>query len=119
MKVLVVEDEVPLAKTISAKLKINGFDTTVAFDGLEAIELLKAEKFNFVVLDLIMPRADGFQVLEEMQKMDHKPPVFVMTALSQPEDEKRALNLGAVVYLRKETVSLKELIDKIKAYIGK
>lgn len=117
--VLIVEDEVPLSKTMMARLKLDGLNPVAAYNGEEALNLLKEKKFGAIILDLMMHKVNGFQVLEEIKQMDIDTPVIVMTVLSQPEDEWRALSLGAREYLRKGDVSLSDLSKLVKEYIEK
>src|SRR5262245_27440864 len=100
-KILIAEDEKPLSKALQLKFTSAGFTVTPAFNGEEVLELLKKEKFDLMLLDLMMPKLDGFSVLEELKRGDIKLPVIVTSNLSQPEDMKRVKELGAVDFLIK------------------
>jgi len=113
-KVLIVDDEKAMAKALALKLTKAGFATEVAVNGIEAIDKIKAAKFDLIVLDLIMPEKDGFAVLEYMQTNKIKYPVLIASNLSQEEDLKRAKDLGAIDYFIKSNLSLQEIIDHIK-----
>ena len=86
-KLLIVEDEKPLSHALELKLQHGGYNVTVASNGQECIDLVSSQHFDVVLLDLIMPVLDGFQVLEKMGKMPQMPAVFVLSNLSQHEDE--------------------------------
>jgi DNA-binding response OmpR family regulator len=100
MKILIAEDEKPLAHALELKLTNAGHEVVVANDGVEADELLKQGGFNLVLLDLIMPRADGFSVLENMKKRDDKTPVVIMSNLSQEEDKNKVLSYGVELFVK-------------------
>ncbi len=117
-KVLVIEDDRFLVKAYEAKLKGEGFSVSVAHDGEEGIAKIEAEKPDIILLDLIMPRMDGFDVLEEMQKHKEwkKIPVLILTNLGQEDDRKRGLKLGAKDYIVKADYSLAQIVDLIKKH---
>lgn len=115
---LVIEDDRFLVKAYEAKLKGEGFSVSVAHDGEEGIAKIEAEKPDIILLDLIMPRMDGFDVLEEMQKHKEwkKIPVLILTNLGQEDDRKRGLKLGAKDYIVKADYSLAQIVDLIKKH---
>src|SRR3989344_1798985 len=96
---------------LDLKLKHEGFETKVVFNGKEAVDLLEKEKFDLLVLDLIMPQLDGFGVLKSI-----KISVIVSSDLSQPEDINKAKDLGAVDFFIKSNMSVVEMVEKIKEY---
>ncbi len=112
-KILIAEDDVSLSKALKLKLASLGFEVAVAEDGEEAMSLVKRQTFDLMLLDLMMPKLDGFGVLEELKKLKHKPVVFVNSNLSQAADKERAMKLGADAYLIKSDVSLKDIVAKI------
>ncbi len=112
-KILIAEDDASLSKALKLKLSSLGFEVSVAEDGEEALSLIKRQKFDLMLLDLMMPQLDGFGVLEELKKVKQKPVVFVNSNLSQAADKDRAMKLGADQYLVKSDVSLKEIVEKI------
>jgi CheY-like chemotaxis protein len=117
-KILVVEDDKFLRKVYESKLPKEGFDVVLAVDGVEGLEKLKTEAPDLMLLDLIMPRKSGFEVLEEL-KADKKAariPILVLSNLGQDEDIERTKNLGATEFLIKSNLSIKEIIEKIKQY---
>ncbi len=109
-KILIVEDEKPISQTLQLKLTNYGFDSLCATDGDEAIALLEKQIFNLVLLDLIMPNKDGFEVLRFIKK---KIPVYVLTNLSQEEDAEICKNLGAQRFFVKSETSLNEVVKHI------
>lgn len=118
-KVLLVEDDLSLLKIYSNKLKINGFDVSVATTGDEGLRKAQAEIPSIVLLDLILPGKDGFLVLEEL-KSDTKTkeiPVVILSNLGQETDIQRGKELGAEDYLVKSDVGLMDLVKKVKKYI--
>lgn len=113
-KILVVEDERAIAKAMSLKLELANFEVKNASDGEEAFLALKEESFDLIILDLIMPKMDGFEFLEELKKQGVKIPVIVSTNLSQKEDLGRAKKLGAVDYLVKSDTPIVEVVEHVK-----
>jgi len=112
--VLIVEDERPLAHALDLKLQHEGVKTTVASNGAEGLELIKSGSFDVVLLDMMMPVMDGFQVLGELQKLPNKPVVFVLSNLSQHEDESRVIAAGASKYFIKSDTPLSVIVDEVK-----
>ncbi|MDD3888148.1 MAG: response regulator [Patescibacteria group bacterium] len=120
-KILIVEDDQFLVKIYQTKLESEGFDIELALDGEEGIE--KAGKFmpELILLDLILPKMNGFEVLKKL-KTDEKTkniPVIVLSNLGQESDVKQGMELGAVNYLIKSDHSINEIIDKIKKELEK
>ena len=114
--VLIAEDEIIYATVFKLKLESEGFNVTHAKNGKEAIEMAKKSKPDIILLDLMMPEKDGFQVLREL-KEDIKlrdVPVVIMTNLSQSSDIEEALGLGAKTYLIKADITADEMIIKVK-----
>lgn len=117
-KILIAEDEVALAKAMQLKLIKSGYDVKIAVDGQEAMDMVKKNGYNLMLLDLIMPKKDGFVVLQEMQKNKISLPVIVVSNLGQEEDLKKAKNLGAKGYLIKANSTLEEIVKKINDYLN-
>lgn len=113
-KILIVDDEKPMASALQMKLTHSGFEAKVAYDGVQALEMIQAEKFDLVLLDLIMPRMDGFSVLSEVEKKGIKTPIVVSSNLGQAEDMDRARQLGAVDYFVKSDTSIAEIVEKVR-----
>ncbi len=118
-KVLMIEDDVHIAKIFEIQLKKAGFAVTVAHDGEEASKIIAIDPPDLFILDLMIPKKDGFSVLEEIKKnpIFAKTPVLVVSNLGQKSDEARALELGAAEYFVKIDNSIEEIINKIKFYL--
>ena len=95
------------------KLTGSGYAVTIAYDGGKAIDSLKNNHFDLVLLDLVMPVKDGFAVLAEKRAMGNTVPVIILSNLGQAEDEQKTKQLGAVGYLVKADHSLVEIIEYI------
>lgn len=113
-RVLIVEDERPLSHALDLKLQHEGYETVVAQNGEECLKALEEQEFNVVLLDLVMPVLDGFQVLAELQKKPNPPAVIVLSNLSQTEDESRVLKLGAKKYFIKSDTPLETIVNEVK-----
>ena len=116
-KILIAEDEKPMARALQLKLQREDFDVDVVYDGLAAIERIDQGEIDLIILDLMMPKADGFSVLSHMKKKNILIPVIVASNLSQIEDLKRAQDLGAKEYFVKSNTALTEIIEKVKSLI--
>ena len=112
-KVLIVDDDINIAELIRICLEREGFSTIVAHDGMEAIEKFKSEAPNLVLLDVMMPRVDGWQVCREVRRVSNIP-IIMLTAKGDTFDKVLGLELGADDYMVKPFES-KELIARIKA----
>lgn len=119
-KILVVEDETFLVKIYSVKLKKEGFDVSIATDGEEAVKLAAEVKPDLILLDLILPKLNGFEALERIRQnpINKSTPVLVLSNLGQEEDIKRAESLGATDYLVKANFSIQDIVAKIKQVLG-
>lgn len=118
--ILVAEDETAYALVFARKLEREGFEVVVKNDGETALEAIFERKPHLIVLDLIMPKKDGFVVLEILKghaKLK-KIPVIIATNLSQDIDEKKALKAGAVDYFVKSNISITEMVGKIKRHLN-
>ena len=113
-RVLIVEDEKPLSRALELKLGAVGFTVTVATNGQEALQLLESGEFDVMLLDLMMPTVDGFQVLQQIKDTEHRPVVFVLSNLSQHEDEERVLSLGAKKFFIKSDTPLSTIVEEVK-----
>jgi len=117
-RILVVEDEVPMAEALSFKLKKAGFYATIAIDGLQAVSRLEKETFDLVLLDLILPNLDGFGVLDAVHKHKIRTPVIVLSNLNREEDIARAQKKGAKEYFVKANIRLNEFIERVKRMLN-
>ena len=115
-KILIIEDDKFLRELISRKLKDEEFEIVEAVDGEEGLKKIKEEKPDLILLDLILPNIDGFEVLSRM-KEDLKItaiPVIILSNLGQKEEVERGLKLGAADYLIKAHFTPGEIVEKIK-----
>ncbi len=117
-RILIAEDEKPMANALSLKLRSVGFETTLVYDGESTISAVQASPFDLIILDLVMPKKDGFFVLSELKKLKIVTPVIVSSNLSQEEDIKRARELGARDYFIKSDTTLAEVVEKVKGIVG-
>ncbi len=113
-KILIAEDEKPMAMALDLKLQAEGFETKVAYNGQQVMDLLAKEKFDLLLLDLIMPIKDGFSVLEDIKKKKIKIHIIVSTNLGQPEDKKRVEKLGAEYYFIKAETPINHVVKFVK-----
>ena len=118
-KILIVEDDTHVSKVFQIQFEKMGFKTVLGFDGEEAIKMLSSEKPDLVILDLMIPKKDGFEVIEEIRKNSEflKTPVIVISNLGQETDKARALGLGATEYLVKIDHPIQDIVDMVKAYL--
>ncbi len=117
--ILIIEDDKFLRELISQKLLKEGYDISEAIDGEEGIKKIKEEKPDLVLLDLILPGIDGFEVLSKMKEEStlKSIPVIILSNLGQKEDIEKGLKLGAIDYLIKAHFTPGEIIEKIKAVL--
>ena len=119
-KILFIEDEPSLQKTVGDILKQEGFSILQATDGEDGVRVAKLEKPNLILLDLILPKIDGFDVIKELKKdpetKDLK--IIVLTNLQSSGDIEKAIELGATTYLVKANYDLDEIVYKIKEVLG-
>lgn len=118
-KVLLAEDDLFLQRMYATKLTKEGIEVLAAPDGEKALSLLREQTVDLVLLDILMPKKDGFEVLEEM-KADAKlktVPVIMLTNLGEEEDIKRAKKLGANDYMIKAHFLPSEVIGVVKKYL--
>lgn len=117
-KILVIEDEDTLRSALETKLKKEGYNVTVARDGEEGYKKIKGWKPDLILLDIILPKVDGYEVLEKMSKEKVKIPVIIVSNSGQPVELERTKKLGAVDHLIKTEFDPAEVITKVKAYLN-
>jgi len=117
--ILIIEDDKFLRELIAQKLIKEGYEISEALDGEEGIKKVKEEKPDLVLLDLILPEIDGFEVLSRMKDDPGlaQVPVIILSNLGQKEDVERGLKLGAVDYLIKAHFTPGEIIEKVRAVL--
>lgn len=114
MRILIVEDELALAKAIKKLFTQNGYQADVVHDGIEALYFLKQVGYDAVILDVMMPKMNGYEVLKTLRSQGNFVPVIMLTAKSELEDKLKGFNVGADDYLTKP-FEPEELIVRIKA----
>lgn len=110
------EDEKPMANALGLKLESQGYSPTIVYNGESAIEEAKKGSYDLIILDLVMPVKDGFYVLSKLKELKVRTPVIVSSNLSQEEDIKRAMELGAKDYFVKSDTTLVQIVEKIKKF---
>ncbi|MDP2926547.1 MAG: response regulator [bacterium] len=120
-KILIIEDDLFLRELMSKKLVGEGYQISGATDGEEGIRSVKSEKPDLVLLDLILPGIDGFEVLARIKQDPEiaQTPVIVLSNLGQKEDIERGIKLGAVDYLIKAHFTPGEIVEKIASVFSK
>lgn len=113
-KILLVEDEAPLANVMGIELKNAGYIVTHVDNGKDAIAAAKKTPFDLILLDIVMPVMDGFECLGGIRTAKIDTPVMMLSNLSQEEEKNKAKKLGAIDYIVKSNTTLEEIIDKIK-----
>jgi len=116
MKIMVVEDEENIRKVIKKILEINAFEVLEARDGAEAMDIFYSEKIDLIILDWMLPKISGIEVLK-MVREESSLPILMLTAKSQEDDEVEGLEVGANDYLKKP-FSLKILITRVKKLLN-
>ncbi len=114
MRLLLAEDEASLSKAVVMILKKNNYTVDAAYDGVEALECLAANEYDGVILDVMMPRMDGIQVLQKIRAGGSSVPVLLLTAKAEVDDKVLGLDSGANDYLTKPFAT-KELLARIRA----
>ena len=119
-KVVVADDDRMLRRAAETTLRRCGYVVSTASDGEEALRLIRAELPHIVVLDLIMPKVQGFDVLQALKRdvVTSTIPVIVLSSLAQERDRQEALDLGAFACLDKSTLSMGELVKQVEATLA-
>jgi len=115
-KVLIIEDDTFLQGLVATKMAKEGYDISTAGDGESAVKTADEKVPDIILLDLILPNMDGFEVLAKVRKNESlkKTPVIVFSNLAEEKDMARALQLGANAYMVKSNFTLDELAEKVK-----
>lgn len=116
-KILIIEDEKTSAKALEIKLQKVGYDTKTVFNGEEGLKELKNGDYDLVLLDILMPIVDGWSVLEKIKEKEIKVKVIITSNLSQPEDKKRAIEMGASDFMVKSDSTLTDIVDRIQSIL--
>lgn len=116
-KIIFIEDDEILVRAYQNKLTMEGFEVAIALDGEDALKQLQEKKFDLILLDLMLPKVDGFTVLEKLRASSWssaKKPVVVFSNLGQSADIDRAKELGANDYLVKANLTPNQVVEKIR-----
>ncbi len=119
-RILFIEDEPALQKILGEALSKEGYEVIAALDGEAGLRLVETKKPDLVLLDLILPKIDGFEVLRRIKEDPETKeiPIIVLTNLERMEDVDRVSELGAITYLVKDNYTLEEVVEKIKKTFG-
>lgn len=115
-RILIVEDELPLAEMIKLNLEAEGFEVVALMDGVSALMRQSTDPFDLIILDIMLPKLNGFEVLAALRRRDDSVPVLILTARSGDDDRLQGLSGGADDYLAKP-FSLLELIARVRAIL--
>ncbi|OGD31848.1 hypothetical protein A3C91_00280 [Candidatus Azambacteria bacterium RIFCSPHIGHO2_02_FULL_52_12] len=121
VKILIIEDDMMLNKIYQTKLGMLGYQVIASYDGEDGLQKIETENPNIVLLDLMLPKKNGFEVLEAVKqnmKLSHIP-IVLLSNLGQEEDRRRGLGLGAVDFLVKSNVKLETVINRIEGILQK
>ncbi len=113
-KILIVEDEININELIKYNLQLKGYEIIQAFDGITGITMTYRQKPDLIILDIMIPGKDGYQVCEELRRSQINTPIIMLTAKSEEEDKVKGLDIGADDYISKP-FSIKELISRVNA----
>jgi len=119
-RVLLAEDDRFLRRAAEASLRRHGLEVLTAADGEEALRIARAEPLDLILLDVMMPKLDGFEVLSALKQDDATAhiPVLVLSNLGQERDVAQAKALGALAFLVKANLSLQDLVDRVDAVLA-
>ncbi len=120
-KILIIEDEKVLLDLLEKRMKAEGYEVIIAFDGEDGIKKAREYSPNLILLDIVMPKKDGFEVMEELAADQElkKIPVIIVSNSGQPVEIERVKKLGAKDWLIKTEFDPKEVVDKVVAQIGR
>lgn len=120
MKILIVDDDPFIVDMYSLKLKEAGFEIDNAPDGRKGLEAIRSGGYDLILLDIVLPVTDGFEILETLKRENApSPPILLLTNLGQKEDVERGLALGAADYIIKAQFTPSEVVEKVKAILNK
>ncbi len=114
IKVALIEDDHMLSDMYKIKFEKEGFAIATAADGAEGLEVVEKEQPDIILLDVIMPRMDGFQTLQELRARGIRTPVILLTNLGQEEDIKKGRELGATDYFVKSNFTPDAIVSKVR-----
>lgn len=118
-KILIGEDEEFIASLYKLELEKHGVEVTLAANGQEVLDAMEKETFDVLLLDLIMPGVDGFEVLQRLQAKKSEVPVLVLSNLSQAIDQNKCKELGAKDYIVKVDIDAPDVWKKVEKWLPK
>ena len=118
LRILLVDDEPSIVKMVGKRLEVEGFEVTVAMDGQEALQKAQSQQQDLIILDLMLPKLNGYEVcgLLKRDSRYEKVPIIMLSARAQEKDEKEGLAAGANAFMTKPFKS-QELVERIKALL--
>ena len=120
MKILIVDDDPFIVDMYALKLKEAGFEIDNAPDGRKGLEAIRNGGYDLVLLDVVLPITDGFEILETLKRENAShPPIVLLTNLGQKEDVQRGISLGVADYIIKAHFTPSEVVEKVKAVLKK
>src|SRR5699024_4817653 len=115
-KILIVEDEEKLSRVLQLELQYENYETQIADNGVDALQLMTDEKWDLVLLDIMIPELSGLEVLRRLRRTDQETPVILLTARDQVHDKVSGLDLGANDYMTKP-FQIEELLARVRAHL--
>ncbi len=112
-KILIIEDTAELSKIIFSMLQEVGFEVEAVSDGAQGIEKLKSSQFHLILLDLVMPKKSGFEVMGAAQELGIKAPIIIFSNMPAGFSKDEVLKMGATEYIEKNKSSLEDVVERI------
>ena len=113
-KILIIEDDPEIMRLLETRLKEGGYHIVKSMNGEDALKVYTQEKPDLAIIDLILPKRSGFEVIEEIRiKLKSETPLIVLSNLDQPQDRETAMRLGVNEYIVKSNISLRDLMISI------
>lgn len=116
-RILIIEDEKPLSHALKLKLSHEGFDVVVAEDGEEGLKIAREQQFDLILVDIIMPKLDGFAVLSALKESSNKTTIIVLSNLGQQEDIEKAKQLGVRDYMVKSNTPISRIVEVVHTIV--
>lgn len=113
-KILIIEDEKTLARALELKLTRSGFTVQAVFNGEDGIVLIQQEPFDLILLDLIMPKMDGFAVLTILRAQENKIPIIILTNLGRENDVKRTKEFDVKGFFIKSNTPITTIVERVR-----
>ena len=119
-KILIAEDDMMISEIYQKKFSEKGFEVFTAFSGDQVLGIVKKEKVDIILLDLLIPKMDGFQVTEKLRNGEYDPniKIIISSNLSQKEDRDKVMALGADSFILKSQYTPSEMVEEIKKLIN-